>query len=195
MVADSVGYINMGIIRVNDVPRIITEFRDTKAIIFDVRNYPQGTMYAFSNFLNPIPTPFVKFTLPKKYEPGKFFTTRTFNSNGKNKNFYRGKTIILFNEQTQSHAEFTCMALQTAPNHISIGSQTSGADGNVAQVVCPGGYKTWITGLGVFYPDGRATQRVGIVPDIEIRPTAADLAAGRDAVLEKAIGYANALEP
>jgi C-terminal processing protease CtpA/Prc len=41
--------------------------------------------------------------------------------------------------------------------------------------------------LGVFYPDGRETQRVGIVPDMEVKPTIEGIRKGKDEVLEKAL--------
>jgi hypothetical protein len=44
-----------------------------------------------------------------------------------------------------------------------------------------------ISGIGVFYPDKTATQRVGIKPNIEVRPTVAGIRAGRDEVLEEAL--------
>lgn len=44
-----------------------------------------------------------------------------------------------------------------------------------------------ISGIGVFYPDKRPTQRIGIVPDVEVRPTMAGIRSGRDEVLEEAI--------
>ena len=44
-----------------------------------------------------------------------------------------------------------------------------------------------ISGIGVFYPDKRPTQRVGIVPDIEVKPTIAGIRAGRDELLDAAI--------
>jgi hypothetical protein len=44
-----------------------------------------------------------------------------------------------------------------------------------------------VSGIGVFYPDRRPTQRVGIVPDVEVRPTLAGIRAGRDEVLEAAL--------
>ena len=44
-----------------------------------------------------------------------------------------------------------------------------------------------IKGPGVYYPDGRETQRIGIVPDLEVRPTIAGIRAGRDEVLEAAV--------
>ena len=44
-----------------------------------------------------------------------------------------------------------------------------------------------ISGIGVFYPDKAPTQRVGIVADVEVRPTIAGIRAGRDEVLEEAL--------
>jgi C-terminal processing protease CtpA/Prc len=64
---------------------------------------------------------------------------------------------------------------------------TAGADGNVSRIPLPGQLNTIISGLGVFYPDRRPTQRVGIVPDLEAKPTVEGIAAGRDEVLEAAI--------
>jgi C-terminal processing protease CtpA/Prc len=37
------------------------------------------------------------------------------------------------------------------------------------------------------YPDGRPTQRVGLIPDVRVAPTIAGIAAGRDEVLEEAV--------
>jgi hypothetical protein len=44
-----------------------------------------------------------------------------------------------------------------------------------------------ISGLGVFYPDNKPTQRIGILSDIEARPAIEGVRAGRDEVLETAI--------
>ena len=68
-----------------------------------------------------------------------------------------------------------------------VGSTTAGADGNVSQIPLPGGMRAMITGIGVFYPDGRPTQRVGIVPDLVVHPTVEGIRAGRDEVLEAAL--------
>ena len=51
----------------------------------------------------------------------------------------------------------------------------------------PGGLFALMSGIGVFYPDLRPTQRVGIVPDIVVEPTIATVRAGRDPVLEEAL--------
>ncbi|PXY02814.1 peptidase S41 [Marinifilum breve] len=184
---NNIGYVNMGILERMDVPAMMDSLMNTKAIVFDVRNYPRGSMYDISNYLNEEPKEFVKFTVPNLNYPGKFTWTQSIKCGGKEGPKYKGQVVILVNEETQSHAEFTTMCLQTAPNAIVIGSQTSGADGNVSQLNIPGDFKSYMTGIGVFYPDGRETQRIGIVPDIEVKPTAEGLKAQKDEVLEKAI--------
>jgi hypothetical protein len=44
-----------------------------------------------------------------------------------------------------------------------------------------------ISGIGVYYPDKAPTQRIGIVPNVEVKPTIAGIRAGRDEVLEEAL--------
>lgn len=51
----------------------------------------------------------------------------------------------------------------------------------------PGGVTTLITGLGVYNPDGSQTQKIGLKPDIYIKPTIDGIKEGRDELSEKAI--------
>lgn len=74
---------------------------------------------------------------------------------------------------------------------VIVGSTTAGADGNVSSIVLPGGLQTMISGVGVYYPDGTETQRIGIVPDIIVKPTIEGIKIGKDEVLEKAIELIN----
>ena len=78
------------------------------------------------------------------------------------------------------------MAFRTAPKAIVIGSTTAGADGNISLFYLPGGIKTAISGTGIYYPDGTETQRIGIVPDIEVKPTVLGVKNKKDELLEKA---------
>ena len=100
---------------------------------------------------------------------------------------YAGKVVILVDESSQSQAEYTAMAFRASPRAVVVGSTTAGADGNVSPVPLPGGLSSMISGIGVFYPDKAPTQRIGIVPDVEVRPTIAGIRAGRDEVLEEAL--------
>lgn len=135
----------------------------------------------------PQSTPFVKFTQGSITTPGLFTMGRTLSVGETNKNYYKGKVIILVNEITISQAEYTAMALRVAPGAIILGSTTSGADGNVSQITLPGGINTLISGIGVYYPDGGETQRVGIIPDVEVSPSINGILTNRDDLLNKAI--------
>ena len=95
--------------------------------------------------------------------------------------------IVLVNELSQSQAEYTSMAFRAGDNTTIIGSTTAGADGNISPIMLPGGLKTMISGIGVYYPNGEETQRIGIIPDIEIEPTIEGIRKGKDELLEKAI--------
>lgn len=86
-----------------------------------------------------------------------------------------------------SQSEYTAMAFRVARGAIVVGSTTSGADGNVSPFALPGGLRTMISGIGVFYPDKAPTQQIGIVPDVKVSPTVAGMRAGRDEVLEEAL--------
>ncbi|WP_069660604.1 S41 family peptidase [Arcticibacter eurypsychrophilus] len=183
----NVGYINLGNLQQNQVKSALAAVKNTKAIIFDIRNYPNQTMYLLADFLNDDRKAFVKATVPDINYPGTFNFSKEIYCGRKNLNYYSGKVILLCNETTQSHAEFTMMALQTAPNVTIVGSQTSGADGNVSLITLPGAFKTWITGIGIYYPNERETQRIGIIPDVIVRPTIAGIRLRKDEVMEKAM--------
>ncbi|MGL2964195.1 S41 family peptidase [Flavobacterium sp. RSB2_4_14] len=185
-----IAYINNGSIKRKELPEIFKKIQTAKALIIDDRNYPsEFVLFQLSNFLLPKSTPFVKFSKGSITHPGIFTYTKTTSSGHKNKDYFKGKVIILLNETTQSSAEYHAMAYRTAPNATVIGSTTAGADGNVSSIRLPGGISTMISGIGVYYPDGRETQRIGIVPDIEVKPTIEGIKNGKDEVLEKAIEF------
>jgi C-terminal processing protease CtpA/Prc len=98
--------------------------------------------------------------------------------------FHKWRTV---DEVTLSSAEYTAMAFRAAPSAFVIGSTKAGADGDVSQIAVPDGQSPMISGIGVFYPDKRPTQRVGIIPDLVVKPTIAGIRTGRDEVLEAAI--------
>lgn len=187
---DSIGYITLATIKATDLKTIFKTFENTRGIVIDIRNYPSEFMpFAMAEYIKPTASPFVRFTNGNIDNPG-LFTYKYYTSNGsKNKNYYKGKIVMLVDERTQSQAEYTTMALRSAPNAIVMGSQTAGADGNVSMIHFPGGFGSYISGIGVFYPDGRETQRIGIVPDIEVRPTVDGIKKGTDELLEKAMQY------
>lgn len=188
---NNIGYITLQNIQRDDIKKIKEEFFDTKGIIIDIRNYPSTFVpYRLGSFIVSNTQPFAKFTHYNINNPGEFSIKSSVNVTNKGRT-YNGKLIILVNELSQSQAEFTTMAFQAGDNTTVIGSTTAGADGNVSYILLPGGLRTMISGIGVYYPDGKETQRVGIIPDIEVKPTIEGIRSGKDEVLEKAIKFIN----
>jgi len=90
---------------------------------------------------------------------------------------------------TISATEGSGVAFQLANGTKFVGSQTAGASGNFTLFWAPGGIRIVFTGMAARYVDGRQFQRIGIWPDVEIRPTIAGMRAGKDEVLERAVTY------
>ncbi|MEI2739454.1 MAG: S41 family peptidase [Chitinophagaceae bacterium] len=187
----NIGLVNMGVLEKNDIDSLFSRMADTRAIIFDIRNYPKSTIFTICKYLYEKPTPFAKILIPNLDFPGTFLWKGNIVygpvADDKNKRHYKGRIMLLVNENTQSQAEWTAMALQAIPGAITIGSQTSGADGDVSHLYLTGGYHTNMTGLGVFYPDGAPTQRIGIKIDVTVQPTIKGILEKRDEILEKAL--------
>lgn len=188
MLDNNIGYIYPGTLKNDSLEFIMDKLKDTKGIVIDFRSYPSDfIVFTLGKYLLPLPAPFVKFTTGSLEYPGVFILSTPLNVGDTNTNYYKGKIIIIVNETTQSSAEYHTLALRTAPNAKVIGSTTAGADGNVSRFTLPGGISTMISGIGIITPDGKETQRIGIVPDIEIKPTIKGVREGKDELLEKAI--------
>ena len=188
IIENNIGYVDLKLLDENEVQQMILNLKTTSTLIFDVRNYPNDVEHEISLFLNPQKKCFAKITYPDLSYPGRFIFQNEY-CGAVNNNNYKGKVILLVNEFSQSFSEWLVMCLKTAPNVTVIGSQTAGADGDVSKIDFIGDYNTSITGLGVYYPDGRETQRIGIVPDIEVKPTIEGVKQGKDEVLERAIKF------
>lgn len=187
----NIGYITLEFIKKEDIPIIKETFKNTKGIIIDIRNYPSTFVpFSLGSYFVSSSTPFVKFTKLNLDNPGEFTFTEPLEI-PKGEETYKGKLVVLVNEITQSQAEYTAMAFRAGDNTTIVGSTTAGADGNVSSIYLPGGLLTSISGIGIYYPDGTETQRVGIIPDVEIKPTIEGLKQGRDELLEKAIEIIN----
>jgi C-terminal processing protease CtpA/Prc len=182
-----IAYLKLSSVKAEDTAKYVDLASGTKGLIIDIRNYPsEFVVFALGQHLVDGPTPFVTFTEGDLSNPGAFHWGNAISLTPEQPH-YAGKVVILVDEVSQSQAEYTTMAFRSAPGAKVIGSTTAGADGNVSNIPLPGGLHTMISGIGVFYPDKKPTQRIGIVPDIVVRPTIAGIREGRDEVLEEAV--------
>ena len=101
---------------------------------------------------------------------------------------YKGRVVVIIDERTMSKYELTALAIRKSPNAIVIGSGTVGANGGTARATLPGQLEASFTAnVSKSYPDNKQLQRVGVKPDIEVKPTVKGLADGRDELVEKAV--------
>lgn len=183
----NVGYVNMAKLAVKDVYKMYRDLKSKPVIIFDLRKYPQGTIWHIARLMFPNNTSIAQLQRPDAKYPGTFYWSSASFGIDNNPEAYKGKIILLINSETQSQGEYSCMVLEGMPKVTKIGSQTAGADGNVKTFRITQDIQSGFTSIGVFYPDFDSTQRVGIVPDSVIYVTAEGVRQKRDEVLEKAI--------
>jgi C-terminal processing protease CtpA/Prc len=182
-----VAYLKISTAKASEAKQYVEEAVDTKGMIIDIRDYPsEFLVFALGSLLVQGPTPFARITQGDLANPGAFYWTAPI-SLTPSQPHYAGKIVILVDETSVSAAEYAALAFRSAPNAIVVGSTTAGADGNVSTLALPGGLHTMISGVGVFYADEKPTQQVGIVPDIEVKPTIAGIRAKRDEALEEAL--------
>jgi C-terminal processing protease CtpA/Prc len=187
LLAEDIAYLKLSSVVQKDARRYIEKAAGTRCLVIDIRNYPSEFMpFALGRHLVDETTPFACFTRGDGANPGAFLWTDAV-SIEPGPPHYQGAVVILVDETSQSQSEYTAMAMRAAPGAIVVGSTTAGADGNMSSLMLPGGLRVGLSGIGVFYPDRRPTQQIGIVPDLEVRPTIAGIRARRDEVLEAAL--------
>jgi C-terminal processing protease CtpA/Prc len=187
LLSPEVAYLKLSSVKGEDTAHYIERAAGTTGLIIDIRNYPSAFMpFALGSLLVDKETEFVRFTTADLSNPGAFHWNAPLTIKPE-KPHYSGKIVILVDEISQSQSEYTTMALRSVPQAKVLGSTTAGADGNVSQIPLPGGLSSMISALGIFYPDKKPTQRIGILPDVEVRPTIAGIRDGRDEVLEAAV--------
>ena len=192
---DGSGYVDLNRLQRNDVDKMFDAIKGTRATIFDMRGYPNGTAWSIAprltqkknvvgaQFLGPMVDGRGRDDIDLR-DTKQAMQQRLPDASGSP---YLGRVLMLVNEQTQSQAEHTGLFFEAATHVTFIGSRTAGANGDVTDMVLPGGLGISFSGHDVRHADGRQLQRVGIVPDILVQPTRAGLAAGKDEVLQAAI--------
>ena len=197
LINDKIGYADLDRLTNDMVDKMFSDFKDTKAIIFDMRGYPNGTAWSIAPHLTDKKNVYAaKIRMNTPMEPtefsiGKVMRFTLINQTIPDPKFptYTGKTVMLIDERTISQAEHTGLFLEAANGTEFIGSQTAGANGGVDIFQIPGKITLYFSGGNIRHYDGRQLQKIGLEPNITVKPTIKGIREGRDEVLEKAINY------
>jgi C-terminal processing protease CtpA/Prc len=189
IIQDSIGYVLPSNCnkedREGEVARIMSK---TKGLIIDLRCYPTDyNAVAIAPYLMKNWGYYCRQSFSNISVPGYFLIDDSYPLPKVEIGNYSYKVVVIVNEYTQSQAEDHTFFYHFAPRVTIIGSKTAGANGAIFSFPLPGGITMCMTGIGMHYPDGTYTQRVGIKIDEEIKPTIEGIRKGRDEPLEKAI--------
>jgi C-terminal processing protease CtpA/Prc len=105
---------------------------------------------------------------------------------------FLGPIIVLTGPETGSAAEDFVVLLHASQRATVVGERTCGSTGQPLMIDLPGGVKARVCTKHNTYPDGREFVGVGVFPDMEVHPTAVDIATDRDVVLEKGLALLKA---
>lgn len=194
-VNDSVAYLNLTSITVDNFDNNYDPIKKSSVIILDLRCYPQiDVLWQLTNAFVPAHSFFAYVTYADAHFPGMIrYKKSTTNAIG-NEKCFDGRVILLINELTSSFSEYVAMLLQANPKTITIGNSSSGADGNVSYFEFPGGIKILYSGIGIYYLDFTPTQRVGVKLNYIVEPTIESIKEGIDNAYEKAVSIAMRIE-
>jgi hypothetical protein len=189
MLTPEVAYLRGSRARAEHVGRYLREAKDSEVFVVDMRGYPSDTAaWLLARHFVDDTTAAALLSGPDIANPGTF-TWMLRRMILPLQPTYTGRVLVLVDEQSQSAAEYSTMLMQASSRVTVVGGQTAGADGNVVHLSLPGGLAVTFSGLGVYYPDRRVTQGVGVRRDLTVHPTIQGLRDGVDEVLEAGVRY------
>ncbi len=192
------GYIDLARLQRGDADKALDAVMKCPALIFDMRGYPNGTAWSIAPRLTTRRN--VTAALFRRPMLEATSLTNSDYAGGTDFSFaqqlppprgeaYTGKVVMLINEEAISQAEHTCLFFESATKVTFIGTPTAGANGDVTNVVLPGGITARFSGHDVRHADGRQLQRLGIQPDIRVEATVSGIRQHRDEILDAAIKF------
>ncbi len=195
VLSGNLGYADLTRLTIPEVEGMFERLKGTRAIVLDMRGYPNGTAWPITPHLNtrgatagPLFRRRLLSGLDQDESQGFEFTQRLPDAPVSR---YTGRTVMLIDERTVSQAEHSGLFFEAANGTRFIGSQTAGANGDITYFSLPGIPSVRFSGHDVRHADGRQLQRIGLVPDVPVTPTIQGIREGKDEVLDRAVRYLN----
>ncbi|MFZ5481379.1 MAG: S41 family peptidase [Myxococcota bacterium] len=190
--APDVLYVNLGsdVSTASDIDAALDEAGAAAGVIVDMRGYPAGNHYTYAERLITGPFSSPTFGVPVWQGPDEGSWEQSsyeFEGTGE----VAAPIVLLVGPRTVSAAENFSTMLVGAGAVTVVGRQSAGTNGNITGVRVPGELGLSFTGMEVLYPDGSTFHGVGIVPDVEVDRTAADLRDDVDVDLAAALALLN----
>lgn len=186
-------YARLASLSMDEAFQAIDQAQDSGMLIIDARGYPpEFVLYAIGNTLITEPTEFARLAAARLDAPGVIAMINHVPTIQPEDSQPLTQIAILVDETTLSQPEFSALAWRAIPGAVVVGSTTAGAIGNTVRVPLPNATSASFTGLRVLDTNGEDLQRVGIVPDVYVKPTLDEVTRGVDPVLQRAVALLTA---
>lgn len=190
----NIGYIDMRRLTPQQVDAALDAVKNTSALIFDMRGYPSEVGYSIAARINRknakagalFSRPEISAATSDQTNMRHTFEQRLESTDQPK---YTAPTVMLIDDRTYSQGELTGLWYHAASGTTFIGSNSAGEDSDNSATVLPGGIIVVFTADEFRGVDGPRLQRIGIVPDVRVKPTIRGIRAGKDEVLDAAVAY------
>lgn len=193
---EEIGYVNLESINGKSLKKAISDFKNKKGIIVDLRNYPSNlSKREIGRYLVPERKKFLKVLAPVSAGKRKINKDNIYQKlsespfeTGGSKYAYKGIIVLLVDRNTQSKAEWLGMAIQQNKKTYTLGEQTSGAilNANIYKLL-NGEDFTFTNYMALDISDDYVLQRNGLKIDQKVNETARYF--DPDVYLKEAIEY------
>lgn len=192
----NVGYIYLGSMSDTDpaqIDDVIKDLKDYPAIIIDIRNNGGG----YDSFSARIAGAFADkeeliYTVQNRNGPNHndFEAPREYYTQKIGDEQYTKPVILLTDRYTISAGEIFLLHMNAFDHVVQMGDYTAGdfSDGSARRFLPNGWFYRYSIQM-FLQPDGTSLDGVGHKPDVFVKNTKADIAAGNDVVMEKAFDY------
>jgi C-terminal processing protease CtpA/Prc len=189
--SDRLYYLNLSLISMAEIDSLMPDLQKAKGVICDLRGYPNGNHDLITHLLKNRDTSSSWMRIPKTiypdHEKNVVYVNQGWNLEPKAPTL-QAKIAFLTDGRAISYAESYMSFIENYKLAAIVGGPTAGTNGNVNPLTLPGGYSVTWTGMKVVKHDGSTHHGVGIKPTVPVSRTIAGVRAGRDEMLEKAIG-------
>ncbi|WP_375562681.1 S41 family peptidase [Bernardetia sp. OM2101] len=187
----SVVYLNLDIIEIDTINYLMPILEKSKAIICDLRGYPNGNHELISHLLKENEKDSSWMQIPQIIYPN-YENLCGFEKHGwllEAKKPYLGNKQVIFitNGQAISYAESYMSFIEGYNLATIVGQTTAGTNGNVNSFELIGGYMITWTGMKVIKHNGNQHHGIGIIPNVKVEKTIKGITENRDEFLEKSL--------
>jgi len=185
-------YLNLDLIEMKTIDSLLPELEKAKAIICDLRGYPNSNHDFIAYLLNKDDHDQWMF-IPQFIYPDREKLVGYMEIGWEmrpKKPHLKAKIIFIIDGSAISYAESFMGFIEGYQLATIVGQPTAGTNGNVNAFMLPGAYFITWTGMKVLKHNGKQQHGVGITPDVLVTKTIQGVLEGRDEFLEKAIEIA-----